>query len=601
MATDITPLLENSHDINSLVDLDVSLAQSNCHKYKITYSHPCTIDGFNFQFPLYLDAQFRNLDHEEFKETRTNRDGFQKKLFHRVTPILRIEFVCNDFFFNLLKLIGLHDEILVSPINPSGPDYEVDPNTWNVERIGDDSEDTYAVLITFQIKDSSVYTKTCCDDSSIVSFEDPCDLDGEGGGEGPPDPCADYDVSISFDGTTMTADVTGGPTGATTTYKWYYDAAGNGVFTQISTAGSINPVNPGVYRVVATRGTCQMSYDYELFGDCMDFTVDLVEVTAADGSPVLIADVNRFSTFEWYLDDVLIGGATDSYYIPTMSGTYKVVATSGDCEAEDTEEVTIDTCAHTVEITRDENTLTATVTGNTGTPTYQWYVDIGDGNGSLAISGATGNTYTATQVGYYTVKVTADSCDQYASYLILDVCVAFDVFISSVTPDGVGGVNITAEAINPPGTVNYTWYQVQNGVFQQIGTGSTINTALTGTVKVVATSGACTAEEMTSFCVDPGSLENYESQYGNGTDFAYEITIFTLPDPGSYTVNEINSMLMVFRNGVKLEYTDDLSAIAIGVRRTYFEIDFALNKIELDSGFPLKTTEKLEALLVNTP
>lgn len=597
MAADIISLMANSHDVFSVMDLDVAFLESNCHKYKVDFSNPCTIDGVGILSAMYLDAQFLGPEYEVFKESQTNRDGTVKKLFHRITPVLRMEFIVNDFYYQALQLVGLHETITVAAINPDGPELEVDPDSWAVERVGQDDEDTYACRITFKVKDSSFFSKSCCDDQSIVSFEDPCDIEGGGGGGGIPDPCEDYAVSIDFDGTTLSAVVTGGPVSAMPSYVWYYDAAGNGVFTQISTAAAFNPVNPGIYRVVATKGTCQKSSDYEFMGDCLDFTVNVVEVTG----PVLIADVNRSSTFQWYLDDVAIPGAVNSYHVPTTSGTYKVEATSIGCVAYDELAVVVTACAHSVVITRDNNILTAEVTGNTGTPTYQWYVDYGDGGGTVLLSGATGNTLGVTEPGCYEVKVTADGCDKYAKYVILDVCVGFDVLIESVTPDGGSGVNITAAAVNPPGAVTYVWYQIVNGVFQQIGTGVTVNTSLTGTVKVVATSGDCVVEEMTSFCVDPGVLENYQSQFGDNTNYEYEITIFTLPDPGTYTVNEINSMLLTFRNGVKLEYTDDLSSIAIGVRRTYYEINFATNEIVLDSGFPLKTTEKLEALLVNTP
>jgi len=182
MAVDIIGLLENSHDTFSLVDLDVAFAQSNCHKYKITYSHPCTIEGVGSTPDMYLDAQFLAPEYENVKESLANRDGTNKKLFHRLTPVLRLEFVVNDFIFHALQVIGLHEVIMISPINPSGDDYEVDPDSWSVERVGEDTEDTYACRITFKVKDSSLSTKTCCDDQSIVSFEDPCDPEGGGGG-----------------------------------------------------------------------------------------------------------------------------------------------------------------------------------------------------------------------------------------------------------------------------------------------------------------------------------------------------------------------------------------------------------------------------------
>jgi len=588
MPTDTLNILDNSHDILSLTDIDAALTEKECHKYKVSYSNPCTIEGVTLTPDVYLDCQFLNLIYEEQKEVKANRDGENKKLYHRITPVFRFEFIGNDFFFHTFNLIGLHQTIMVSPINPGGSDYEVEPDSWTVERVGEDDLDTYGIRVTFKVKDSSFISKACCESESIVVFEDPCDIDGGGGGGGIEDVCEDFEVSITYDGTSLTAETVGGPVGASNSYEWFYDAAGNGVFTKISEAMAFNAINPGIYRVYVTRGTCRKSSDYELNGECMDFAVNVIEV---DGH-ILIADVNRISTFQWYKDDVAIPGATQSYYVATESGTYKVEATSIGCVEEDSTDVTVTVCAHSVNITELGGLLTAVVTGNTGDPVYQWYVDYGDGAGTQPIDGATGSTYQADLPGCYQVKVTADGCDKYATKVILDECTGFNVIISGVVNTGLGSVDLTAEAVNPPGTVTYTWFQVVNGVYQQIGTGQSINTQATGNVKVEASSNDCRAEDMLFFCVDPDTVENYQSFIGDGLTYQYVIDNFTLPNPSSYTSNEINGMLLVLRNGLKMQYSTSPTS------RTQFQIDFANNRIVLDSGFPLKSTERLEALLV---
>lgn len=592
MATaDILSLFENSHSVHPAnSDVDIAFTQSECHKYKISTSSDCAeVEGVQIN-TMYLSAQFRTPEKVLTRELEEKTDGTNKVIAMRIDYDISMELIIDDFLLFVLHSVGLQDTIEIAAINPAGTTYEIDPATWEVEHSSDSNADTYPATISFRLKETAQVKTACCPEDSIVTFEDPCDENGGEPPEDPTDPCEDFDVSLTFSDPTLSPDITGGPSGATTTYRWLYDS-GNGVFTEISTAGSINVTNPGVYRLIATRGTCQASYDYEYFGECDDFEVTLTE--PVDG--VLVASANRIATFEWQKDTgsgyVTIGGETGPILIATEDADYKVIATYGDCEDEAELTVTLDVCAHSVEIARDGNTLETTVTGNTGTPTYQWYADYGDGMGTVLISGATDADYVATQPGCYEVKVTADGCDKYAKYLILDECVGFSVVIEQVEPDGMGGVDLTAMAVNPPGTVTYVWYQAIGGVWQSIGTGATLTgVSTTGNVRVEATSEGCTAEDMLFFCVDPGTLENYQAFIGDDSSLNWEVTVFTLPNPATLTENEINAMLQVYRNGVKLQYKDTPTD------RTHYSIDFANNEIDLFTGWPLKSTEKLEVL-----
>jgi len=587
---DIRPLYDNSHDIESTNEIGVSFSESDCHKYKITASNTCDIEGLSTLQTVYLDAQFLRPDFRYVKESRQNRDGTTAVLSIRKEVTNKLEFIVNDYFLLYLTDLGMVDTLSIYPINPDGPEFEIIQDSWTIDPVGEDDQDTYAVQVQFRVKDSDLFTTACCEGQSIVSFEDPCD-DGEGGGgDLPVDPCEDYAVEITYDGSSLSADVTGGPAAATITYVWYLDP-GTGVFGQIATSQALNPVDSGTYRVVANRGVCQKAADYEFTGDCDDFTVEIIEK-----SGLLIASVNRFSTFVWYKDTgsgyVEIPSETTACLTPDESADYKVVATSSGCEEEDEVTVSVSVCAHTVSIARDGNVLESTVADNTGSPTYQWYADYGDGSGTVLISGATSPDLAITAPGCYELKVTADGCDKYAKFVVLDVCVGFNALIETSSPDGMGGVDLTAMAINPPGTVNYTWYQAIGGVWQQVGTGANINVTTTGNIRLEATSGDCTSEDMLFFCVDPGTMEKYQKFVGDDASLNWEVTAFTLPNPASYTVNEINAMLQVYRNGVKLEYATSPSD------RTQYSIDFANNEIDLYTGWPLKSTEKLEVLEV---
>lgn len=589
---DILTLMENSHNTGETTGIDISTIQSDCHRYKFSFVSSCSDPNTIQLTNLYVDADFNSLQPDRSIEQEQKRDGTVKLISMRLSYIMSMELVVNDQYFFLLDQAAGADTIKIQPINPDGTELEIEQATWEVVSRSNNDSDTYVAVISFKLKDTDRFITPCCPATSIITFENPCD-DGEGGGGDPvPDPCLDYAVSIDFDGTTFSPNITGGPAGATTTYRWLKDS-GTGLFVEISTAGSVNESGPGIYRLIATRGTCQASYDYEYQGDCGSFAVTLAE--PVDG--FIVATPNRTSTFTWEVDTgsgYVALGDTTAAITALVDGTYRVTATSNGCTAQATIAVTLEVCAHSVTIARNGNTLETTVVGNTGAPTYQWYADYGDGSGLQTIVGATGPDYPVTVPGCYEVKVTADGCDKYAMYLVLDTCVGFNVLIESVVPAVGSTVDLTATVTNPPAAVTYTWYQISNGVWNQIGTGASINIGTTGTVRVVAESGACSAEDILSFCVEPGVLENYQAFIGDNVNTEWTVTNFTLPNPAGLTENQINGQLIVRRNGVELQYSD---TVGVG-DRTQYTIDFANNQVELATGWPLEDTERLEVLLL---
>lgn len=90
-------------------------------------------------------------------------------------------------------------------------------------------------------------------------------------------------------------------------------------------------------------------------------------------------------------------------------------------------------------------------------------------------------------------------------------------------------------------------------------------------------------------------IQDYESTLGDGVLTDYEVVDFTIPDTTAYTSDEINSMLIVTRNGVRMQYS------AAPTSRTQYQINNAGNEIILDPGFPLKASERLEVHLIRTP
>ncbi|PZF72114.1 T9SS type A sorting domain-containing protein, partial [Taibaiella soli] len=117
------------------------------------------------------------------------------------------------------------------------------------------------------------------------------------------------------------------------------------------------------------------------------------------GSVVLNANTGTGLTYQWKNGANDITGATGASYTATAAGSYSVVVSNTSCNATST--------ATTVTV----NPLpTATITANgmalsVGTfSSYQWYMN------NQTITGATTQTYTATQNGSYYVAVTNNGC-----------------------------------------------------------------------------------------------------------------------------------------------------------------------------------------------
>ncbi|MCZ2338989.1 MAG: hypothetical protein LC127_12545 [Chitinophagales bacterium] len=231
---------------------------------------------------------------------------------------------------------------------------------------------------------------------------------------------------------TLQANVTGIP-GTVASYAW-----SNGDNGQIITITDIMVAQAGVYVVTVTdvNGcTDEMDYDVEVFA----FPTPVITVTemsgltpddgiVCEGADVMLAvtDVNSDTRFEWDAPDgthygdasTSITGLDIMNIDMTLSGTYTVTAYNHDCSAivtidiivNDAPEVEIqhDGSANNFEICEDEPLdLDATITGGSGTFTYDW--ELPDG------TTMTGNPITIpaelTHDGTWTVTVTdANGC-----------------------------------------------------------------------------------------------------------------------------------------------------------------------------------------------
>ncbi len=118
-----------------------------------------------------------------------------------------------------------------------------------------------------------------------------------------------------------------------------------------------------------------------------------------------------YREIQWYKDNVIIDGETNSYYYATEAGEYKVEVTENGCSAfSETVTVRINPPPSNADITAAGDTTfcegnNVTLNLNTGTGyEVQW---MKNGN---PIEGETGLSYLAEETGIYTAKVTNISC-----------------------------------------------------------------------------------------------------------------------------------------------------------------------------------------------
>ncbi len=176
-------------------------------------------------------------------------------------------------------------------------------------------------------------------------------------------------------------------------YKWYLDGsqlAGNNGQTLIASQS-------GDYTVQITNGTCQAvspAINVNVITAPPASIVAEGPVNFCQGGTVLL-NANRAPglTYQWTRNGVNVPGATNYQYTASTTGAYSVNIFDGTCPSNATENVTVNSFPAAV------ITVTGSVLSTDAFSTYQWYR-----NGAM-ISGATAQTYTATQDGYYSVVV----------------------------------------------------------------------------------------------------------------------------------------------------------------------------------------------------
>ncbi|MDQ3051933.1 MAG: PKD domain-containing protein [Bacteroidota bacterium] len=138
-----------------------------------------------------------------------------------------------------------------------------------------------------------------------------------------PAPVAAFSVSDSAFCESTCVDFTDLSTNNPVSWLWIFPGSSTSFSTQ---------QNPSSI-CYATPGTYDVTLIVENSSGTDTLTVSTITVYAAPAAPVITASgdtlfaTSGFSTYEWYLDSVLIAGATGEFHVPASNGLYSVTAT----------------------------------------------------------------------------------------------------------------------------------------------------------------------------------------------------------------------------------------------------------------------------------
>jgi hypothetical protein len=330
--------------------------------------------------------------------------------------------------------------------------------------------------------------------------------------------------------------------------KWYKD--GNDLAHQIAGANSQNYV-----ATASGSYTCQLNNTGCLseFSDPIVVTVNPLPATptatpggpttfCAGGSVTLTSSAG--SGNQWFLNGNPIGGATNTTYAATASGSYTVKTTDGNSctsAASSAVVVTVNPLPATPTITPGGPTTfcaggSVTLTSSAGSGN-QWFL-----NGN-PIGGATNTTYVANASGSYTVKTTdGNSCTSNASAAtVVTVNPNPNATITAAASTPSGSTGNVASVANAGVGATYVWGITNGTITGGAGTSSITYTAgAAGTLTLnvtVTTSANCsdaksknvtvTAPLVTVTSVSPtgGTIAGGSSVTVNGTGFNAGATV----------------------------------------------------------------------------
>jgi len=234
------------------------------------------------------------------------------------------------------------------------------------------------------------------------------------------------------------------------TFKWFKETSQTtSVF--VDSGSSLEVSEPGTYFVETNYGTCTS----DSFSNRVTISEATSEITSSISSSLgnpycssqgttTLSTING-NSFQWYKDGSEISGAINQMYETDEPGTYSVNIDLGECATSASLDLESNGFNSSIDVL-DNNfmelgeSLVATVTTDAINPEFKWYLN------ETIISGATSNSYEATQLGNYKVVI-----DQTSG------CIASNEFLFSISEPFPDVANIP-NLISPNGDgINDTW------------------------------------------------------------------------------------------------------------------------------------------------
>lgn len=271
------------------------------------------------------------------------------------------------------------------------------------------------------------------------------------------------------------------------TYEWYLD----GVLLAGETSQDVNrnTYGYGVYTVIITCDGCTAT-DTLVWQLSCDAAVYIEETVGGDLTAVVSGCGANPVTYEWEFWDGsqwVAAGSTQTI-TPTNNGLYKVEIECNGCNAVNT--YFFDgTCTVGVTIANNTGTLLeTTVTGCSGTVTYEWFEWDGTSFVSLGITTA---DYDPGQNGTYGVNVTCGNCTDFAS-----ITLACNV-TASITDNGNGSYTGNLSGCGGA-AITWLWEYSTNGgtTWSTYSSSQTISGLAAGLYRLTGTCGNCSDEAL---------------------------------------------------------------------------------------------------------
>jgi hypothetical protein len=226
-------------------------------------------------------------------------------------------------------------------------------------------------------------------------------------------------------------------------------------------------------------------------------------------------------TYQWYKNNIPIGGATTANYTASTAGVYHVViSVPGGCSVSSVQKTVTVNAAPAVNIVGDgpfdfcpSTTLTLSVDSISG-HTFQWKKN------NVNIAGAIYSNLAVTQAGTYVVKVT-NACGQISRDTV--ICTEVNNPSPNIQASGpltfCAGQSVTFSAAVFPGVVNQ-WRK--NGADIVGATGATYTATQSGTYSVIQTANGCSK-------TSGNKVVNVNCREGEFVAENYSVEIFPQP------------------------------------------------------------------------